>query len=77
MNCPYCQKEMESGVIQSPHEIAWTRKKRRYPHNTRLFPLPEGSVVLADRSWAGSTVEAYYCRHCRKIVIDPTGGSAF
>ena len=68
---------MESGVIQSPHEIAWTRKKRRYPHNTRLFPLPEGSVVLADRSWAGSTVEAYYCCDCRKIVIDPTGGSAF
>jgi hypothetical protein len=64
---------MESGVIQSPHEIVWTKKKRRY----RFLPLPEGSVVLADRSWAGSTVEAYYCRHCRKIVIDPTGGSAF
>ena len=74
MNCPYCQKEMESGVIQSPHEIAWTRKKRRYPHNTRLFPLPESSVVLAEWSLSGSTVEAFYCRACRKIVIDPTGG---
>ena len=76
MTCPYCQKEMESGVIQSPHEIAWTRKRRRYPFRARFLPLSEGSVVLAEHSYFGSTVEAYYCRACRKIVIDPTGGSA-
>ena len=69
---------MESGVIQSPHEIVWTKEKRRPPfRKPRFLPLAEGSVVLADRSWAGSTVEAYYCCDCRKIVIDPTGGSAF
>jgi len=27
MNCPYCNKEMEHGVIQSPQEISWNRKK--------------------------------------------------
>ena len=27
MNCPYCGKEMEKGVIQSPHEINWKKKK--------------------------------------------------
>ncbi len=27
MNCPYCNIEMEKGVIQSEQEIAWKRKK--------------------------------------------------
>ena len=74
MNCPYCQKETESGVIQSPHEIVWTRKKRN-PLFRSHRRYPEGSVVLADFSLTGSAVPAYYCRTCRKIVIDPAGGS--
>ena len=76
MTCPYCQREMEAGVIQSGRGIVWTKKRRRYPFRARLLPLPEGSVVLADFSLTGSTVEAYFCRACRKIVIDPSGGCA-
>lgn len=25
MNCPYCNNEMEKGLIQSPHEISWLK----------------------------------------------------
>ena len=25
MQCPYCGKEMELGLVQSPHEIAWLK----------------------------------------------------
>lgn len=68
MNCPYCNGEMEKGVIQSPHEIAWLRKK------ALLFSaaeLHEGSVVLSEFSFMkGSCVTAYLCRPCGKVVID-------
>ncbi|MBR4895062.1 MAG: hypothetical protein IKZ41_01430 [Clostridia bacterium] len=75
MTCPYCTCEMERGVIQSPHEIVWTKEKRRSLfRKPRFLPLAEGSVVLAEWSLSGSTVEAFYCRACRKIVIDPMGG---
>ena len=68
MNCPYCNGEMEKGVIQSSQEISWTRKK------ALLFgaaELHEGSVVLAEFSFMkGSCVTAYLCRPCGKVVID-------
>lgn len=67
MNCPYCGKEMEKGVIQSPHEISWKKKKSFF--GRAMFH--EGSVVLSELSFmSGSAVIAYLCRDCKKIVID-------
>ena len=68
MNCPYCNKEMESGVIQSPNEIAWLKRKARF---WGAAMLQEGSVVLSKFSFLrGASVTAYLCRPCGKVVID-------
>lgn len=71
MNCPYCSREMESGVIQSPNEIAWKKRK------ALIFGaamLQEGSVVLSELSFfRGSCVTAYLCRPCGKVIIDVAG----
>lgn len=70
MNCPYCTNEMEAGVIQSPHEINWKRKKSLIG----AAEFHKGSVVLSARSFIkGSSVSAYLCRHCSKVVIDIIG----
>ena len=67
MICPYCNKEMEKGVISSGNEIAWMRKK----HFFNRAEFHEGSVVLSDFSFlSGSAVEAWLCRDCCKVVID-------
>ena len=67
MNCPYCGKEMDKGVIQSPHEISWKKKKSFI--GRAMFH--EGSVVLSELSFmSGSAAIAYLCRDCKKIVID-------
>ena len=67
MNCPYCGKEMEKGVIQSPHEISWQKKKSFI--GRAMFH--ENSIVLSELSMLkGSAVIAYLCRDCQKIVID-------
>lgn len=69
MNCPYCGKEMEKGLIQSPHGLAWLKGEKR--HTFARAELHEGSVVLSELSMLrGSAVEAWLCRDCGKIVID-------
>lgn len=69
MKCPYCDKEMEKGLIQSPQELSWLKgEKRKFA--ARSF-LHEGSVVLSSLSMMkGSACVAYNCLSCRKIVID-------
>lgn len=68
MICPYCNKEMRYGVIQSPHEINWKPKK------AKLFgaaEFHEGAIILSELSFLkGSCVEAYCCNDCKKIIID-------
>ena len=67
MICPYCNNEMEKGVIQSQHEIAWLKKKSFFGRSD----LYDGSVVLGDFSFLkGSSVVAWLCRGCCKVVID-------
>ena len=72
MNCPYCGEAMEQGVIQSPHEINWTRKK----HLLGNAAFHDGSVVLSERSFIkGSAASAFLCRKCEKVIIDYKDGS--
>lgn len=69
MHCPYCAKEMEKGLIHSPHELNWLKGEKR-----KLFTrasLHEDSVVLSELSvMKGSAVVAYRCADCEKIIID-------
>ncbi len=72
MKCPYCGAEMEAGIIQSPHELAWNDKKY-FAARARLH---QGSVVLSELSMLkGSAVIAHCCRKCEKIVIDYRNGT--
>lgn len=71
MQCPYCNEDMQAGVIQSPHELSWKDKK----HFFGRAMFHEGSIVLSELSYMrGSAVRAYCCRHCEKIVIDYRDG---
>ncbi|PKM50974.1 MAG: hypothetical protein CVV02_08540 [Firmicutes bacterium HGW-Firmicutes-7] len=67
MNCPYCEMEMEQGVIQSPQEISWKKKK----HLFGRAEFHEGSIVLSELSiLKGSAAIAFLCRKCEKVIID-------
>ena len=69
MTCPYCNNEMERGIIQSPHELNWKRGTQR-PFLGRAG-FHEESVVLSELSFMkGSAVVAFLCRECEKVIID-------
>lgn len=69
MKCPYCNNEMERGLIQSPHEIEWIKGEKRHLFGRAEFH--DGSVVLSELSMLkGSAVTSYLCRNCKKVLID-------
>lgn len=69
MNCPYCRREMERGLIHSPHELSWIKGNRRRTFARADFH--EGSVLLSrDAYLKGSAVAAYACKVCKKVIID-------
>lgn len=69
MNCPYCGKEMEKGLIESQHEINWKSGEKRKIFGASFFH--KDSVILSELSFTkGSAVVAYLCRNCKKVLID-------
>ena len=48
MLCPYCGKEMEKGLIQSPQELAWLKGEKRRLLSRAAFH--KDSVVLSELS---------------------------
>lgn len=71
MKCPYCNKEMEQGIIQSPNEIAWQKDKHLFGRSD----LHDGAVCLSQHSFLkGSSVESWLCRECNKVIIDYASG---
>lgn len=69
MRCPYCDIEMEKGLIHSNQELSWIKGEKR-KFFTRAF-LHEDAVVLSELSLLkGSAVVAYCCADCKKIIID-------
>lgn len=60
MKCPYCNKEMEKGYIQSRDGLAWNSKKRI---------LAGFSAWFAEQPLEYELI-AYRCKDCKKIIID-------
>ena len=70
MICPYCNNEMELGIIQSRHELAWKKGLERTKGKASFY---EESVVLSPLSLMnGSAIKASNCKTCKKIIISYT-----
>lgn len=71
MKCPYCEAEMEQGVIQSPQELSW-KKNKKLIARAKFY---EDSIVLSKISFLkGSAIISHLCRACERIVIDYKSG---
>lgn len=68
MDCPYCSKPMQNGVIYqtSVYGIKWIPKEKA--KGFMLSPVTKG-MYLTDLSGTGE-LEANYCPNCKKIIID-------
>ncbi len=68
MKCPYCGKEMETGVVQSARKIFFTTKAQK----NWILPdiMWDEETVLSSHNWTNPTCKAYHCPACRKVLID-------
>ena len=67
MKCPYCNKDMQQGVIESNHILRWKKTGsliNRFKAHGHAVRLSRGSFVK------GESAEAWLGRDCCKVVID-------
>lgn len=65
MNCPYCNKPMASGFIQSGREVYFTEE----PHKV-LFGHRKGEILLTKNNMTAPTCKAYRCGKCKKVIVE-------
>lgn len=68
MKCPYCNKEMAAGVVQSARQIFFTNKAHTIWSAQNKTNNDE--VLLSSNNWTGPTCNAFHCADCKKVVID-------
>lgn len=71
VQCPYCKNDMKKGFVEGDgrNNIIWVEEseKRNFLDNM----LGKKCVMLAKREiWVRSSVDAYYCEGCKKVIID-------
>ena len=64
--CPYCQKQMKSGYVQSSHQIYFNEGKRRVFASGDL----KSKCISQFSLMKAPAVKAYCCEDCKKIVLD-------
>lgn len=67
MKCPYCEEEMEVGLVQSAKSIFWSERKHKFSFNANER---QGEVSIAPLAWNGCVANGFYCEKCRKVIID-------
>lgn len=66
MKCPYCECEMEEGIIESRSDLRWQKGLVR-----GIFWKSLDDVMLSKATlFTGGCAKAYYCSECSKIVMD-------
>lgn len=68
MKCPYCDKEMIAGYIQSSGHIYWSENIRKVAG----IPPRKNGMCISDNTGMGSghMAKAVFCKECRKIIMD-------
>lgn len=70
MNCPFCGKEMLTGILsgdgRSP--VTWKQGSRKAGWIDQI--VGSGTVTAAKRNLATFTIESSFCPDCRKMIFD-------
>ncbi|HHU70170.1 MAG TPA: hypothetical protein GXZ31_07755 [Thermoanaerobacterales bacterium] len=65
MQCPYCNAEMEVGILEGGRYLLWGKQ----PHKLSYHPKA-GEVLLGEKTISSVRVDSYICKQCKKIIID-------
>ncbi|GKU24110.1 PF20097 family protein [Clostridium folliculivorans] len=67
MECPYCHKEAEKGFIYTREgSLKWIEESK----DKGVFFNAFASGVVMRNYEDLNKIEAYYCKDCKKMIID-------
>lgn len=68
MNCPYCNEEMQHGVLRGDGRspVRFDQEGRKLSWSDKMAGI---GVVKLKLSWGAFRIEADYCEKCRKIIL--------
>ena len=70
MKCPYCNAKMKLGQIEADNLLSWKPDGERSTGGTRWAKSPNSIVLAKYFLLAPASVDAFYCKECKKIIID-------
>ncbi|MBQ4640914.1 MAG: hypothetical protein IJB69_10440 [Clostridia bacterium] len=70
MKCPYCDQEMRPGVLNGDGRSAvrWKEGSKKTPFFDMLAGI--GKVKGVKYKMVSFHIDAWYCKDCRKIIMD-------
>lgn len=66
MLCPWCNREMKKGFLQSGKPIVFNLEARTFA----LLHQREGEAALTKQFWTMPTVPAWHCAKCKRVVVE-------
>ena len=70
MKCPYCDKEMQKGIISGDGRSVVYWKSGDKKANLWDKIAETGRIKAVKYSLAVFTIEAYYCEACKKMIFE-------
>lgn len=69
MKCPYCENEMQVGILRGDGRSAVKFLKNGEKHS--FMDTMEGKGRIDTKySWSIFTIDANFCDKCKKMIID-------
>ena len=70
MTCPFCGGEMEKGILSGDgrSKVSWKQGDRKTGVTDRIAGI--GTVTAARYTLTAFTIEAFFCRRCKKMIFD-------
>ncbi len=59
MKCPYCDNEMEEGVLRSRVVPEWVKKGEK-----------KGQLLNCEKHFSYNALVAYRCDKCKKLILN-------
>lgn len=66
MNCPNCQKEMQTGFLQAGNLMAFNKTR----HKLFLTPKEEEDVTIVQKAFTNADFSGFICKDCGLVTFD-------
>ena len=68
MKCPWCEREMTDGFINSMRKVVFSQKPQ---DEDAFFFWPDAECInLTQHNWTKPSAKALHCENCKKVIVD-------